>query len=76
MVHISWSVIRCIWLNWPMSAGVVMVAMQLTLVIGECVVIVLQVVRILAEEKLLLRTIPTYGLYMKSSRYRLIPLVW
>ncbi len=37
-----------------MSAGVVMVAMQLTLVIGECVVIVLQVVRILAEEKLLL----------------------
>ena len=59
-----------------MSAGVVMVAMQLTLVIGECVVIVLQVVRILAEEKLLLRTIPTYGLYMKSSRYRLIPLVW
>ena len=23
-----------------------------------------------------LRTIPTYGLYMKSSRYRLIPLVW
>ena len=53
-----------------------MVAMHLTLVIGVCLVIVLQVVRISAEERLLIRTLPTYGLYMKSSRYRLIPLVW
>ena len=59
-----------------MSGGIVMVAMHLTLVIGVCLVIVLQVVRISAEERLLIRTIPTYGLYMKSSRYRMIPLVW
>jgi len=59
-----------------MSAGLVMVAMHLTLVIGVCVVIVLQVVRISAEERLLMRTMPTYGTYVKSTRCRLIPSVW
>ena len=38
-----------------MTAGTVMVAMHLTVVIGICVVIVLQVVRIFAEEQLLTR---------------------
>ena len=59
-----------------MSAGVVMVAMRLTLVIGVCVVIVLQVVRISSEEQLLVRTMPTYGTYVKATRCRLIPSVW
>ena len=59
-----------------MSAGLVMVAMHLTLVIGVCVVIVLQVVRITAEERLLMRTVPTYGTYGRSTRSRLIPAVW
>ena len=59
-----------------MSAGIVMVAMHLTLVIGVCVVIALQVVRISAEEKLLMRTMPTYGPYARSTRCRLIPSVW
>jgi len=59
-----------------MSAGIVMVAMRLTLVIGVCVVIVLQVVRISAEEQLLMRTMPTYGTYVRATRCRLIPSVW
>ena len=59
-----------------MSAGIVMVAMHLTLMIGVCVVIVLQVVRISAEEKLLMRTMPTYGPYVRSTRCRLVPFVW
>jgi len=59
-----------------MSVGIMMVAMHLTLVIGVCAVIVLQVVRICAEEKLLMRTMPTYGPYVRSTRCRLIPSVW
>ena len=59
-----------------MSAGIVMVAMHLTLVIGVCMVIVLQVVRICAEEKLLMRTMPNYGPYVRSTRCRLIPSIW
>jgi protein-S-isoprenylcysteine O-methyltransferase Ste14 len=59
-----------------MSAGTVMVAMRLTVVIGVCAVIVLQVVRISAEEKLLMRTMPTYGTYVRATRCRLIPSVW
>ena len=59
-----------------MSAGTVMVAMHLTVVIGICAVIVLQVVRISAEEQLLMRTMPTYGIYARATRCRLIPSVW
>lgn len=59
-----------------MSAGLVMVAMHLTLVIGVCAVIALQVIRISAEEQLLTRTMPTYGPYARASRFRLIPSVW
>ena len=59
-----------------MSAGAVMVAMHLTVVIGVCAVLVLQVVRICAEEQLLMRTMPTYGIYARSTRCRLIPSVW
>ena len=44
-----------------MSAGAVLVAMHLTVMIGVCALIVLQVVRISAEEKMLMRVIPTYG---------------
>ncbi len=59
-----------------MAVGIVIVAMHLTLVIGVCVVIVLQVVRISAEEQLLMRTMPTYGTYVRATRCRLIPSVW
>ena len=59
-----------------MSVGIVMVATHLTLVIGVCAVIVLQVVRIRAEERLLMRTMPTYGTYVRATRCRLIPLFW
>ncbi len=59
-----------------MTAGIVMVAMHLTLVIGACVVIALQVVRISAEEQLLTRTLPTYRTYVGATRCRLIPSVW
>ena len=59
-----------------MTAGIVMVAMHLTVVIGVCVVIVLQVVRISAEERLLMRTMPTYRTYVRATRCRLIPSVW
>lgn len=59
-----------------MAAGIVMVAMHLTLVIGLCVVMVLQVVRISAEDRLLMRTMPTYGPYVRSTRFRLVPFVW
>ena len=59
-----------------MSTGVVMVVMHLTVVIGLCAVIAFQVVRISAEEKLLMRTIPTYGTYARATRCRLIPSLW
>ena len=59
-----------------MAAGIVMVAMHLTLVIGVCVVTALQLVRISAEEQLLIRAIPTYGTYVRATRCRLIPSVW
>ena len=59
-----------------MTAGIVMVAMQLTVVIGLCVVIVLQVVRVFAEEQLLTGTMPTYETYVRTTRCRLIPSVW
>lgn len=59
-----------------MTSGAVMVTMHLTLVIGICAVIFLQIVRITAEEQLLTRTMPAYGTYVKSTRCRLIPAVW
>ncbi|MGA3149787.1 MAG: isoprenylcysteine carboxylmethyltransferase family protein, partial [Acidimicrobiales bacterium] len=59
-----------------MTTGIVMVAMHLTVVIGLCAVIVLQVVRISAEEELLIRTMPTYRTFVRATRCRLIPSVW
>ncbi len=48
----------------------------LLLVICEGLVIILAVVRILAEEQLLAATFPAYRSFMKRTRYRLIPFVW
>jgi protein-S-isoprenylcysteine O-methyltransferase Ste14 len=59
-----------------MSCAVVILSMRLTLVIGECVVIVLQIVRIRAEERLLAGTFPTFKEIQRETPYRLIPGVW
>ncbi len=59
-----------------MSSALILPGMRLTLVVGECIVIVLQFVRIQAEEKLLAGTFLTFGELQKRTPYRLIPGVW
>jgi protein-S-isoprenylcysteine O-methyltransferase Ste14 len=59
-----------------MSSAVLISSLRLTLVFGECIVIVLQVVRIRAEERLLVGALPAYGDFEAATRYRLIPGVW
>ena len=59
-----------------MSSAVLISSMRLTLVVGECLVIALQVVRIHAEERLLAATLPAFRDFEAATRYRLIPGVW
>jgi protein-S-isoprenylcysteine O-methyltransferase Ste14 len=59
-----------------MSCGVLIASMRLTLVLGESIVIALQVVRIRAEERLLDRTLPAFKEFESATRYRLIPGLW
>jgi protein-S-isoprenylcysteine O-methyltransferase Ste14 len=59
-----------------MSGGVLVVGLHLTLLLGVLVVLSLQVIRIHAEEKLLVRSNPAFAKFVESTRYRLVPLVW
>lgn len=59
-----------------MSAAILVPSMRLTLVFGELLVIILQLLRIQAEEKLLARTFPAFGEFKEVTPYRLIPGLW
>lgn len=59
-----------------MSSAVVVSSMRLTLVIGEFVVVILQLVRIRAEEQLLANTFPVFRAFKAMTPYRLIPGLW
>jgi protein-S-isoprenylcysteine O-methyltransferase Ste14 len=59
-----------------MSSAVLISSLRLTLVLGECVVIALQVVRIRAEERLLRSNLPAFRDFKATTRYRLIPGLW
>ncbi len=59
-----------------MSSAVLISSMRLTLVVGEFVVVVLQLVRIRAEERLLAGTFPVFGEFKATTPYRLIPGLW
>ena len=59
-----------------MSSAVLISRMRLTLVAGEFVVIVLQLVRIRAEEQLLTDTFPNFEEFRVMTPYRLIPGLW
>ena len=59
-----------------MIVGVTVVDPRLVPLLGALVVIVLQVVRIHAEERLLRSTFPGFSSYAAVTRSRLVPLVW
>ena len=59
-----------------MIAGVTIVDPRLVPVLGALVVLVLQLVRIRAEERLLRSTFPGFRRYAAETRFRLVPLVW
>jgi protein-S-isoprenylcysteine O-methyltransferase Ste14 len=59
-----------------MSSAVLIPSMGLTLVLGECLVIALQVARIRAEERLLAATLPGYREFETVTPYRLVPGLW
>lgn len=59
-----------------MSSAVLISSMRVTLVVGEFVVIILQLVRIRAEEQLLTDTFPVFGEFRAMTPYRLIPGLW
>ena len=59
-----------------MIAGVTTIDPRLVPVLGALVVLVLQLVRIRAEERLLRSTFPGFIRYAAETRFRLVPLVW
>jgi protein-S-isoprenylcysteine O-methyltransferase Ste14 len=59
-----------------MIAGVSMADVRLIPMIGAGTVVVLQLVRIRAEERLLGSTFPGFSRYAAVTRFRLVPLVW
>jgi protein-S-isoprenylcysteine O-methyltransferase Ste14 len=59
-----------------MIAGVTVVNLRLVPVVGALAVVVLQLVRIRAEERLLRSTFPGFRRYATLTRFRLVPLVW
>jgi len=59
-----------------MIAGVTIINPRLVPVLGALVVLVLQLVRIRAEERLLRSTFPGFSRYAAETRFRLVPLVW
>jgi protein-S-isoprenylcysteine O-methyltransferase Ste14 len=59
-----------------MSSAVLIPSMRLTLVLGECIVVVLQLVRIHAEERLLADIFPAFREFEAVTRHRLIPGLW
>jgi protein-S-isoprenylcysteine O-methyltransferase Ste14 len=59
-----------------MIVGVTVVNPRLVPVVGALVVVVLQLVRIRAEERLLKSTFPGFSRYATMTRFRLVPLVW
>jgi protein-S-isoprenylcysteine O-methyltransferase Ste14 len=59
-----------------MSSAVLLSSMRVTLVVGEFVVIILQLVRIRAEEGLLAGTFPIFRAFQTMTPYRLIPGLW
>ena len=59
-----------------MIMGVTVVDPRLVPILGALVVLVLQLVRIRAEERLLRSTFPGFSRYAAMTRYRLVPLVW
>jgi protein-S-isoprenylcysteine O-methyltransferase Ste14 len=59
-----------------MIAGVAVVNPRVAPLAGACAVIVLQLVRIRAEERLLRSTFPGFETFARTTRYRLIPFIW
>jgi protein-S-isoprenylcysteine O-methyltransferase Ste14 len=59
-----------------MIMGVTVVDPRLVPILGALVVLVLQLVRIRAEERLLRSTFPGFSRYAAMTRHRLVPLVW
>jgi protein-S-isoprenylcysteine O-methyltransferase Ste14 len=59
-----------------MIVGVTVVNPRLVPLVGAFAVIVLQLVRIRAEERLLRSTFPGFSCYAAATRYRLIPFLW
>jgi protein-S-isoprenylcysteine O-methyltransferase Ste14 len=59
-----------------MSSAVLVSNLRLTLVLGECLVIVLQLVRIRAEEHLLAGALPAFSDFKAMTPHRLIPGLW
>jgi len=59
-----------------MIAGVTVVNLRLVPVVGALAVVVLQLVRIRAEERLLRSTFHGFNQYVTMARFRLVPFVW
>jgi len=59
-----------------MIVGVAVVNPRVVPLVGALAVIVLQLVRIRAEERLLRSTFPRFSCYAAVTRYRLIPFCW
>ena len=59
-----------------MIVGVTVVNPRVVLLAGAFAVIVLQLVRIRAEERLLRSTFPGFNSYAAVTRYRLVPFLW
>jgi protein-S-isoprenylcysteine O-methyltransferase Ste14 len=58
------------------TLGALLANMRMTMVLGESVFVMLQIVRLRAEEQLLSRALPEYGDFTASVRFRLVPLIW
>jgi protein-S-isoprenylcysteine O-methyltransferase Ste14 len=59
-----------------LSSGALIPNLRLTMVVGECVAVVLLMVRIHAEERLLELTFPAFKAFEATTPYRLVPGVW
>lgn len=59
-----------------MSCGVLLSNLRLTMLVGECAVVVLQIIRIRAEERLLANAFPAFQEFVSVTCSRLVPGVW
>jgi protein-S-isoprenylcysteine O-methyltransferase Ste14 len=59
-----------------MSTGVLIANPRLTMVIGECLVVGMQIVRVGKEERLLATTFPTFDSFTSQTHYRILPGIW